>query len=98
MWFMRVGDVGGETSLPNLGVQSVNMPSANELQLMFGNTSTPYSVYATYLLTGGALGTSNANLIQTFQLSNISPEALSLHVFSYSLFTLKAQPMMRAFL
>ncbi len=92
--FYRVGAVGPEAGIQNIGApvvnQYLNNASFRLLDVSYANSG--YSVRTVYSLTGNDPGTGKANLSETLTVANSSAGNLDFHFYQYSDFDLGGNP------
>ena len=87
-WFWyRLGSSGPQFSIDTLGLSSSSQVSPSEASVTYSG-SNGLSVKVTYLLTGGANLSGDADLGESIAITNNSPSSQDVHFFQYSNFTL----------
>jgi hypothetical protein len=90
-WFWyRVGSSGPEASIDTIGMPTVNQLSANILNTSYA--SSQFSVSVLYSLVGGASGSGVSDVSETITIQNLTSSSLSFHFFQYADFDLGGTP------
>jgi hypothetical protein len=89
-WFYyRVGSVGANAGIQNLGQASFSQPNNWTLDVTYGTAQSPLTVDVRYTMAGGSSGSGTAAIGETLTIHNNSPSAsLDLHFFEYCNFNL----------
>jgi hypothetical protein len=87
-WFWyRIGSSSPQYSIDTLGSASIVQSSSAEATISFSGTN-GLSISVTYLLTGGAPGSGDADMGESINITNTSGTAQNVSFFQYSNFTL----------
>ncbi|HYG22175.1 MAG TPA: PEP-CTERM sorting domain-containing protein [Verrucomicrobiae bacterium] len=85
-FYLRVGSVGGESALSTLPLISQSQPTANTLNVLYGNAM--FSIETSYSLVGGSSGSGVSSVSEQVKITNLSGSALDFHFFQYADFDL----------
>jgi hypothetical protein len=90
-WFQfRVGSGGFAAPINTIGAVSYSNPDSQTLEATYANAQ--FSLTISYSLTGGGLGSGNADIGETISVLNTSGAPLDFHLFQYSDFNLLGTP------
>jgi hypothetical protein len=81
-WFWyRIGGMNFESSIDNISAPAISQPAANIVNIAYADDV--LSIDVTYLLTGGTIGSHQADIAESVRVINRSNSLLSLSLFQY---------------